>query len=334
MNKKKTVTISDIAKRVNMTTITVSRALSKPDLVKPATLAKILEVARELDYVPNAFARSLKRSESLIIGVITASVDNPFYSEMIKAISREAKKHGYTIMLVDTDNLEDLENSAVATLLGYRVAGIILSPVSDEPGYQPDYLDRLISGKTPVVFLDRTIHDSPFSRVVLDNYHSGLKAAQYLLAHTPAMKRLLVLTGPEHSRITVERLKGLHAVLAEHPAVQVDVCRGDYSLETSCQSTLNYLLERPAPDAIIGFNQLITLGALKALRVRNIPHGSITFCGIDRLPFADIFGVPFACVAHDAALAGSSAVRLLLDRLDNPQKSRDKVVITGELENG
>ena len=100
MNKKKSVTISDIAKRVGMTTITVSRALSKPDLVKPATLARILEVARELDYVPNAFARGLKRSESLIIGVITASVDNPFYSEMIKAISREAKKHGYTIMLV------------------------------------------------------------------------------------------------------------------------------------------------------------------------------------------------------------------------------------------
>jgi len=86
MNKKKSVTISDIAKRVGMTTITVSRALSKPDLVKPATLARILEVAREMDYVPNAFARGLKRSESLIIGVITASVDNPFYSEMIKAI--------------------------------------------------------------------------------------------------------------------------------------------------------------------------------------------------------------------------------------------------------
>ena len=169
MNKKKSVTISDIAKRVGMTTITVSRALSKPDLVKPATLARILEVARELDYVPNAFARGLKRSESLIIGVITASVDNPFYSEMIKAISREAKQHGYTIMLVDTDELEELESKAVDTLLGYRVAGIILSPVSDEPSYQPDYLERLSNGKTPVVLLDRTIHDSPFSRVVLDN---------------------------------------------------------------------------------------------------------------------------------------------------------------------
>lgn len=243
MNKKKSVTISDIAKRVNMTTITVSRALNKPDQVKPATLARILEVARELDYVPNAFARGLKRSESLIIGVITASVDNPFYSEMIKAISREAKQHGYTIMLVDTDELAELESKAVDTLLGYRVAGIILSPVSDEPSYQPDYLERLGNGKTPVVLLDRTIHDSPFSRVVLDNYHSGIQAAHYLLRQTPDLKRLLVLTGPEHSRITVERLKGLREVLAEHPQVQVEVQAGDYTLMPSYLHTLDYLAE-------------------------------------------------------------------------------------------
>jgi len=300
MNKKKSVTISDIAKRVGMTTITVSRALSKPDLVKPATLARILEVAREMDYVPNAFARGLKRSESLIIGVITASV----------------------------------ESKAVDTLLGYRVAGIILSPVSDEPSYQPDYLERLGNGKTPVVLLDRTIHESPFSRVVLDNYHSGIQAAHYLLRQTPQLKRLLVLTGPEHSRITVERLKGLREVLAEHPQVQVEVQAGDYTLMPSYLHTLDYLAEHSAPDAIMGFNQLITLGALRALRMHNIPHDSLTICGIDRLPFADIFGVPIACVAHDASLAGSSAVRLLLDRLEDPYKPRDKVVIAGQLENG
>ena len=84
----------------------------------------------------------------------------------------------------------------------------------------------------------------------------------------------------------------------------------------------------------MGFNQLITLGALRALRMHNIPHDSLTICGIDRLPFADIFGVPIACVAHDASLAGSSAVRLLLDRLQDPHKPRDKVVIAGKLENG
>ena len=173
-----------------------------------------------------------------------------------------------------------------------------------------------------------------FSRVVLDNYHSGIQAAHYLLRQTPNLKRLLVLTGPEHSRITVERLKGLLEVLAEHPQVQVEVQAGDYTLMPSYLHTLDYLAEHSAPDAIMGFNQLITLGALRALRMHNIAHDSLTICGIDRLPFADIFGVPIACVAHDASLAGSSAVRLLLDRLEDPFKPRDKVVIAGQLENG
>lgn len=332
MSKQKNVTISDIAKRVNMTTITVSRAFSSPHQVKPATLERILEVARELDYVPNAFARSLKRNESQIIGLITASVDNPFYSEMIKAISREAKRHGYTIMLVDTDKLPELESKAVDTLLGYRVAGIILSPVSDEPDYQPDYLERLANGKTPVVLLDRTLHDSSFSRVVLDNYHSGYKAAQYLLQQNPAIEHLLVLTGPAHSRITEERLKGLRAVFDAHPRLQMHIYPGDYTLDPAYDGAMAYLQDQPPPDAIMGFNQLITMGALKALRAHGIAHQDIAICGIDRLPFADIFGVPIACIAHDATEAGRRAVQLLLERLQDPLRTMDKVVIPGELE--
>ena len=335
MSKKAPVTVTDIARRVNMTPVTVSRAFNRPELLKPETLARILEVAQELDYVPNAFARSLKRSESLIIGVITASVDNPFYSEMIKAISREAKKHGYTIMLVDTDGSEELESKAVDTLLSYRVAGIVLSPVSDEPDYQPAYLSRLSNGDLPVVQLDRALADSPFSHVVLDNRESGLKGARYLLAQRPDLQRLLVLTGPAHSRISVERLKGVKAALAEvDRPVQLAVSAGDYTLEPAYQNTLRYLQDQPRPDAIFGFNQLITLGAMKALRDHRIGLDEVTLCGIDRLPFADIFGVPTACIAHDASLAGSSAVRLLLERLRDRSLGKRKVVIVGELENG
>jgi LacI family transcriptional regulator len=97
---------------------------------------------------------------------------------------------------------------------------------------------------------------------------------------------------------------------------------------------LNYLLEQSVPDAIFGFNQLITLGAMKALRDRDIAHESVPICGIDRLPFADIFGIPIACIAHDASLAGSSAVTMLLERIQDRYLPKAKVVIVGELENG
>src|SRR5690606_29200246 len=131
MARRGKVTITDIAKHVGMTNMTVSRALNKPHLVKPETRDKILAAARELGYVPNAFASQLRSRENRLIGLVTASVDNPFYSEVIKAISREAKRRHYTIMLIDTDGSPALEEVAIETLLSYQVAGIILSPVSD-----------------------------------------------------------------------------------------------------------------------------------------------------------------------------------------------------------
>jgi LacI family transcriptional regulator len=335
MTKKVSSTITDVARQVNVTTITVSRAFNKPHLVKPDTLERILAAARALDYVPNAFARGLKRSESLIVGVVTASVDNPFYSEMIKAISREAKAQGYTIMLIDTDGLADMEEKAIETLLGYRVAGIILSPVSDEPGYRPAYLNRLRNGEVPVVQLDRALADVPFSQVVLDNYHSGLKGARYLLDKVPNLQRLLVLTGPEGSRISHDRLEGVKAAIAACARpVALDVLAGDYTLEPAFNATLAYLLDHPLPQALFGFNQLITLGALKALRERGIHRSDLAICGIDRLPFADIFEFPIACVAHDGTQAGTSAMRLLVERIRDPSKAQAREVVTGALVNG
>lgn len=335
MSKKVSATITDVARRVSVTTITVSRAFNKPHLVKPDTLERILAAARDLDYVPNAFARSLKRSESLIVGVVTASIDNPFYSEMIKAISREAKQHGYTIMLIDTDGLADLEEKAIQTLLGYRVAGIILSPVSDEPGYQPSYLARLSNGDVPVIQLDRTLAHAPFSHVVLDNYHSGLKGARYLLEKVPHLERLLVLTGPAGSRITHDRLEGVKAALVDHKRpVELAVLAGDYTLAPAYAATLEYLDAQPLPDAIFGFNQLITLGALKALRAKGVHRSDLAICGIDRLPFADIFDFPIPCVAHDGAFAGASAMRLLLERIRDPLKAPAGEIVIGQLVNG
>ena len=137
MIKRSQVTITDIAKYVGMTNMTVSRALKKPDKVRPETREKILAAASELGYVPNAFASHLRSRKNRLIGLVTASVDNPFYSEVIKAISRAAKEHDYTIMLIDTDGSPELEDVAIDTLLSYQVAGIILSPVSDD--------DRLFS---------------------------------------------------------------------------------------------------------------------------------------------------------------------------------------------
>lgn len=340
MSKNNRVTIADVATYVGLTNITVSRALNRPEMVKPETRSKIEAAASELGYVPNAFARGLKHSRSRLIGLITASVDNPFYAEIIKAISRHAKQHNYAILLFDTDGEAWLEANAIETLLSYQAAGIILSPISDEPGYQPEYLAQLQSSDIPVVQLDRMLYGVDFSAVVLDNVRAG-QCAAYYLAHevfnhvatdSPLPARLLVAAGPEQSLISRQRLAGVRDSLASNAhSVAIDVLWGDYTLESALEAVGRFLDHYGPPRAIFGLNQLITLGALRALKSRGISWNSLGLVAIDRLPYIDIFDITVPCVVHDGYRTGQEALNLLMEHIEEPERPARTVTVRGEL---
>lgn len=330
MTKPGKATITDIARRVNMTTVTVSRALNQPEKVKKETLAQILEVARELNYVPNAFARHLKSRESRLIGLITASLDNPFYGEIIKAVTREAKKKNYSLLLFDTDGSPELEARAVDTLLSYQVSGIILSVISDDDDYQPAYLPKLEMTRIPVVQIDRKLSGAPFAGVYLENEESGYQGARTLL--TQGHRHILVVGGPKRSNITLSRLKGIRRALGECPdATQLDVLYGDYTREPALDAVNTYLASGKRPDAIFGLNILITLGSLEAMRQHGLSRTDIGLFSIDHVPYADLYGDPIPCVSHDTFQVGLNAVNMLLRKIDNPEYRPVDQIIKGEL---
>ncbi|RJS94137.1 LacI family DNA-binding transcriptional regulator [Salinisphaera sp. Q1T1-3] len=343
MPKRRRVTIADVAARVGLTSITVSRALNRPELVKPETRSRIEAAASELGYVPNAFARGLKHSESRLIGFVTASVDNPFYAEMIKAVSRHAKRHNYAILLFDTDGEPWLEAKAIETLLSYQAAGIILSPVSDEPHYRPAYVERLRNSDVAVVQLDRTLADAGFSAVVLDNAWAGECAARHLLqrvfAETDAVFErratdLLVVAGPERSRITQERLAGVRKALARRTsttALSLDIVWGDYTLAPARERVSEHIESRGMPGAIFGLNQLITLGALQAMKAHGIAPDTLSVVSVDRLPYLDIFDIHVPCVVHDGFHAGQRALEMLLERIAEPELAPQTETVRGVL---
>ncbi|WP_033416242.1 LacI family DNA-binding transcriptional regulator [Hahella ganghwensis] len=324
--KNTKATIADIARRVNMTTTTVSRALNKPELVKQETLERIQAVARELNYVPNAFARNLKNSNSGLIGIVTSSLYHPFYGQMIKAISREAKKRHYTIMLFDTDATESIEAKAIETLLSYQVDGIILSAISDDEDYKPGYLDQLQRSNIPVVQVDRQLNSAPFSGVYLDNYLSGYRGGQYLLSQ--GHRHVLAVAGPKKSQISILRYQGLHQALEDSPEpTNIEVRYGDYTQGPAYEEVKRYLDEGNRPDAIFAFNVMITLGIMKAMRELDLSMDDIPVFGIDELPNADIFNLRFPCIYHDASQLGEMAVEMLLHQIDHPgTRSKDRIV--------
>lgn len=330
MSKRHKVTITDIAKHVGMTNMTVSRALNKPHLVKPATRDKILAAASQLGYVPNAFASHLRSRKNRLIGLVTASVDNPFYSEVIKAISRAAKQQNYTIMLIDSDGSPALEEVAIETLLSYQVAGIILSPVSDGASYRPAYLDRLREARLPMVMLDRTLNVPDFSRVILDNRLAGRLLGELLL--NQGVRRVLALTGPRDSQISLERLAGFEeAYCAADVSLMIETRAGDYTMQPAYRDMVAYLRRGKLPDAVFGFNQLITMGAMRALHDARVSREQVTVVGIDRLPYADIFDVSVPCAAHDTYRAGQEAFRLLFEQIKDPMAGDSEVVISATL---
>ncbi|MFJ4068628.1 LacI family DNA-binding transcriptional regulator [Pseudomonas sp. NPDC089996] len=330
MTRPGKATITDIAKRVNMTTVTVSRALNQPEKVKKQTLELILKVARELNYVPNAFARNLKNRESRLFGLVTASLENPFYGEVIKAITREAKKRDYTLMLFDTDGSAELEARAIDTLLSYQVAGVILSAVSDDDQYQPDYLSKLQHAGLPVVQIDRRLARAPFAGVYLDNEQSGYQGARALLAQ--GLRHLLVVAGPQRSNISLSRLAGIRRALEQWPEpTTLEVVHGDYNQAPARDAVRAYLLGGKRPEAIFGLNALMTLGALQAMREAGLSRSDIALFSIDQVHYADIYGDPIPCVSHSTAHLGIGAIDLLLRQIDDPSKAVEDLVVEGRL---
>ncbi|GLH32507.1 MULTISPECIES: LacI family DNA-binding transcriptional regulator [Pseudomonas] len=330
MTRPGKATITDIAKRVNMTTVTVSRALNQPEKVKKQTLELILKVAKELNYVPNAFARNLKNRESRLLGLVTASLENPFYGEIIKAITREAKKRDYTLMLFDTDGSPELEARAIDTLLSYQVAGVILSVISDDDQYQPSYLAKLEMAAIPVVQIDRQLTGAPFAGVYLDNEQSGYQGARALLAQ--GRRRLLVVAGPQRSKISLARLAGIRRALEQWPEPTVlEVVHGDYTQAPARDVVRSYLQSGKWPDVIFGLNALMTLGALQAMREVGLSRNDIALFSIDQVHYAEIYGQPIPCISHSSVELGVGAINLLLGQIDDPSQPLRDQVIEGQL---
>ncbi|MDC0612040.1 LacI family transcriptional regulator [Vibrio sp.] len=318
MKDKKNSTIVDIAKRANVTNITVSRAFNKPDLVKPDTREAILKIAKELNYVPNAFARNLKNNESKIIGLVTDSTFNPVYANILKRLSQMADKRGYMVMIFETNGSESAENRAVKTLFSHKASAILLSVVSDREGYRPDYLELAKAYNIPLILFDRDIPDADLPGVFLNNVEIGVKAGKFLAKKD--YSRYLICGGPADSEITRDRIGGIIGGLRAS-SDQIDYLYSDYSYEIAYPAIIDYLQSSDQiPNCVIGINGVISMAILKALRI--LGYKNIPLFSIDEVPFSDVYGAQIPCIANHPQDWGEQVGMLLFDILDGKTKEK------------
>jgi LacI family transcriptional regulator len=319
------VGIKDIAKRVNRSITTVSRALNGYDDVSPETKQLILETAEEMGYSPNTFAQRLQKQQSDTIGLILPTFSprfsDPYFSELLAGIGNMAADLGFDL-LVSTRSPGSEEREAYEKLIeGRRVDGFIVVRTRK----QDQRIDYLRSQDFPFVAFGRTDDCGQFSYVDEDGYFGMRLVAEYIanLKH----ERIACILPPAGLAFSEKRLAGLRDGLAEF-GISLDetyIKEGDLTQKSGYQIGCELLDLPERPTAIIACNDLMAFGVMSAVQDRSLVVGEdISVTGFDDIPMSEYSHPPLTTVHQPVYKIGGMVceilVKIIQDEIDDPQQ--------------
>ncbi|MBV9392106.1 MAG: LacI family DNA-binding transcriptional regulator [Verrucomicrobia bacterium] len=309
------MTLHDLAKKLNVSTATISRALTRPETVSRATRDRVINAVSEFGYRPNAIARSLRTKQTRTIGLVVSDITNWFFGTIVKAIEDVARSRRYSVIVCNAN--EDPENEEIALRLFWErsVSGII----NCSSGASPELLKSILQAQIPIVDLDRKSGLTNVDSVTANNTEAAFQAARHLLClgHT----KIGMIAGPLHLSTARERLAGFYNALRAEAIVQ----RRDYVQIGNFRNRGGYaaakqILNLPdPPTALLVANSEMLAGALHAFRESKIAipqdMSVVNFDDDKWLPYLD---PPFTVIAQPTEVMGRRAIELLLRQLENP----------------
>ncbi|KRP66929.1 LacI family DNA-binding transcriptional regulator [Pseudomonas orientalis] len=320
------VTMDDVARRAGVSTSTVSHVLNGTRKVSPATVQAVQQAIQALGYAPNTLARSLARSSTSTIGVAISALSNHYFSETVHAIETACARHGYMMLFVDTHDDPEQELRVVTALHQRRVDGIVLAPSNGSLA-----LDYLRANAIPAVLVDRMMSEQ-FDQVGVENSQATQALIAHLIAH--GHRRIGFIAGRAGFSTTDERVAGYQAALQAaglgfDPQLLVN---GGSNTEPARQATVQLLSLAAPPTAIMAGNNLMTLGAMQALRDAHIDvPGQMALVGFDDFEWADFFLPRLTLIAQPVQQLGARAVELLLHRMATPTAPKHSVRLAPRL---
>ena len=317
-----TYSIADIAKRAQVSTTTVSRALNNRGYVSEEVKKRILEVAQELHYTPKKYKkRHIAAVSSNIIGVIIPDIRNSYFTGIIRGVEHVVYPMGYDLFICNTEEDPGKEIRCISALHNCKVCGLIVAPASDAAEYNTEYLKQLNDSGIPVVLIDRDLRISGIDGVVMDNFRGARNAVNILIDN--GHKEIAILSGPTTSRTGVERLNGYIAALNEHhiPLKEEYIGYGNFQPQSGYELTKKILAQYKKVTAIFSTNQRMTLGCLQAIYEAglSIPNDIAIFSfGIsDTLA---TLGVAISHVYQPSPPLGEESARILTSKLEMGKK--------------
>lgn len=314
-----TPTIRLVAKEAGVSQATVSRAFSQPGLLAAATVAKVRQATERLGYVPNQAARALSTGRSGNIALILPDVTNPFFSALMRGAQAQAYKRGYATFLGDSDETEELEDLLLGKLAAQVDGFVLASPRLNEERI------RAHAARRPLVIINRDLEG--MRRVLVDTT-VGFAAAVDLLADL-GHRNIAYVGAPRSSWSSQQRAKAVAAAGEARglKVVHVDAVRPSYQAGRACVA----LVLNSGATAALAVDDVVAQGLMTGLADLNLSvPADFSLVGCDNVIAAATYP-PLTTVAAHCALAGTSAVDLLLDGLASTYPSAERQVITGDL---
>ncbi|WP_229311087.1 LacI family DNA-binding transcriptional regulator [Larkinella soli] len=313
---KETVTIKEIARRLGVAPSTVSRALQNHPRISAGMREAVHALALQLKYHPSAVARSLKSGRTGVIGVVLPEIRENFFCEVINGVEAVAFDRGYTVALYQSHDQYEREKQILGVLSSNRVDGVLLSVAKNSQRF--DHVEDLIGQQIPVVLFDRIPPGIRTHQVSCDIEKGAYEATKWLARH--GHRRIALLNGPLPLAASEERYRGYITALKEEalPVENGLIRRVDLTREDTVAKTGQLLSLAAPPDAILAFNDYVSLDAMQACRGRGLRiNQDITFVSFANLPLnAYLEQPPAASVEQHPYQLGFSAADILMDSFD------------------
>jgi len=328
----KRITVEDIAKQLEISSMTVSRALNNRPGVSEEMRKRIIDTAKELGYRPNQIAKSLVLKKTYTIGIVIPKMEHFFFPEALRGIEDVSYEHGYHLILTHSNEDRERESIAIQTLEAKRVDGILIS-VSEAGGNIEEY-QNVVKAGLPIVFFDRCVFGIGASCVHINDEGAARLVTEHLINHE--YKRIAHLRGPEGVSIGKERFNGYKKALEEYNLEYNAhlVVESGFNDDGGYQA-MNKLLNLPRserPDAVVAVNDPCAFGAIKSTKQRGLKiPDDIAIVGFTDDPRASIIDPPLTTIRQHAYTVGKTAARQLLTQIEEESDEIENITVDAEL---
>ena len=324
MNKK--VTSIEVAELAGVSQSTVSRVFSNnsPN-VSDRTRQRVLKVAEELGYQPNAIARMMSTRQSNIVGIVMANITSPFYPYVLEKFLQELQNIERQVLLFTASENQSIDD-ILPLVLQYQLDALIVtsSTLSSE-------LAKVCSARgMPIILFNRSVNDPNMSAVSADNVAGGRLVADVLL--DTGHQRLAFVAGVHNTSTSYDRERGFFSRLQERGYVGTRQADGYYTYEGGYHATETLLESVTPPDAIFCANDIMALGAIDALRAHGlrVPH-DVSVIGFDNIPMADWSAYQLTTISQEVDTMIQHTLQIMLEKIEYPHSPSRLERVAGNL---